>query len=217
MGGLADRLGPRLFMGIGPIVAGAGLLLMMRVSADAPYWTEVFPAVTVFALGLAATVAPLTATVLGAVDEQHSGVASGVNNAISRVAGLLAVAVLGAVVAGAFATKIDEELPGRLSPPAQAAVAEAKDRSLTTAPAERVPPPERERVRASFADASTSAFQLGLGIGGALVILGGLVSLAWIQNPRREVACEECPGGALVGASQDLGHVPATVATPARA
>jgi predicted MFS family arabinose efflux permease len=204
MGMLADRIGPRLFMGIGPIVAGTGLLLLMRVNEQADYWTQVLPGVVVFALGLSSTVAPLTATVLGSVEEKHSGVASGANNAIARVAGLLAIAVLGAVVAGAFSGKVDSELPGARSAAVSAAVAEAKARSITTAPADRVPASERARVHTALADASTSAFRLGLGIGGFAVILGGVVSLAGITNPRREVPCADCPGGALVGASEDL-------------
>jgi hypothetical protein len=187
-------------------VAGCGLLLMMRVNEHADYWAQVFPAVVVFALGLSSTVAPLTATVLGAVEEKHSGVASGVNNAIARIAGLLAIAVLGAVVAGAFAGDVNRELPPKLSPAARSAVAEAKARSITTAPASRVPPPERAQVHRALADASTSAFRLGLGIGGTVVILGGVVCLVGITNPRREVPCAECPGGALVGASQDHAH-----------
>jgi hypothetical protein len=206
MGALADRFGPRLFMGIGPIVAGSGLLLLMRVNEEGSYWSQVLPGVVVFGFGLASTVAPLTATVLGAVAEEHSGVASGVNNAIARIAGLLAIAVLGAAVAGAFASSVDEKLTGPLSPAVRSAVAEAKDRSITTAPAERVPAPERERVRTALAGSSTSAYRLGLGIGGILVIAGGIVSLVGIANPRREVRCEECPGGALVGASEDHAH-----------
>jgi hypothetical protein len=217
MGALADRYGPRLFMGIGPIVAGAGLFLMMRVGEDASYWSDVLPGVVVFALGLSSTVAPLTATVLGAVEEKHSGVASGVNNAIARIAGLLAIAVLGAVVAGAFSAKIDEQLPGPLSPAERSVVAEAKARSLTTAPADRLPPPERGQAHAALAGASTSAFHLSLGIGGVIVVLGGLVCLVGIENPRRKVACEECPGGALVGASQDQGHLPRREPEPAAA
>jgi MFS family permease len=207
-GALADRYGPRLFMGIGPLVAGVGLLLMMRVNGSASYWSEVFPGVVVFALGLSATVAPLTATVLGAVDEKHSGVASGVNNAIARIAGLLAIAVLGAVVAGAFASHVNDKLPPPLSPAVQSAVKDAKARSITVAPANSVPPPERPRVHAALEDSSTSAFHLGLGIGAVFVILGGVVCLVGIVNPKREVACEECPGGALVGASQDQARQP---------
>jgi hypothetical protein len=84
-------------MGGGPLVAGAGLLLYTRVGADAPYLTEVLPALLVFSFGLAATVAPLTATVLADADERNAGIASAVNNAIARVAGLIGVAALGPI------------------------------------------------------------------------------------------------------------------------
>jgi EmrB/QacA subfamily drug resistance transporter len=208
-GRLADKYGPRWFMGFGPIVAGVGLALLMRLDSKADYVSQLLPALLVFGLGLSMTVAPLTSTVLGAVEEKHAGVASGVNNAIARVAGLLAIAVLGAFVSSQFNSVVDEKLGnGALSPPARAAVAEAKDRSITTEPARRVPPPERPVVRRALEDASTSAFSLGLGIGALLVLAGGVVSLVGIQNPRRSVPCADCPGGALVGASQDLGRLP---------
>jgi EmrB/QacA subfamily drug resistance transporter len=102
MGALADRIGPRPFMGFGPIVAGAGLALYLRTDADAPYVTEVLPALLVFSLGLSATVAPLTATVLADADEHNAGIASGINNAIARIAGLLGVAALGIITGGAL-------------------------------------------------------------------------------------------------------------------
>src|SRR6476661_4917347 len=89
-------------MTAGPIVAGAGLLLMLRVDSDADYLADVLPAIVVFGLGLAATVAPLTATVLDSVEERRVGIASGVNNGVSRVAGLLAIAILGAVISAQF-------------------------------------------------------------------------------------------------------------------
>jgi EmrB/QacA subfamily drug resistance transporter len=208
-GALADKYGPRWFMGFGPIIAAAGLALLMRLDAKADYLTQLLPALLLFGLGLSMTVAPLTSTVLGAVEEKHAGVASGVNNAIARVAGLLAIAVLGAFVSSQFSSTVDARLGARpLSAAARSAVAEAKDRSLTTAPAARVPPPERAEVRSALEDASTSAFRLGLGIGAGLVLLGGIASLVGIENPRRSVPCEECPGGALVGASEELGRLP---------
>jgi EmrB/QacA subfamily drug resistance transporter len=208
-GRLADKYGPRWLMGFGPIVAGVGLLLLLRVDSKADYATQLLPALLVFGLGLSMTVAPLTSTVLSAVDEKHAGVASGVNNAIARIAGLLAIAVLGAFVASQFSSVVDDRLGDRgLSPPARAAVAEAKDRSITTAPAERVPPPERPVVKEALEDASASAFRVGLGIGAVLVFAGGVVSLVGLRNPRRSVPCADCPGGALVGASEDLGRLP---------
>ena len=109
-GALADRLGPRLFMTAGPIVAGAGLLLFTRVGADPSYPTVILPAVLVFGLGLAATVAPLTATVLGSVPAGYSGLASGTNNAVSRIASLLAIAAVGAAVSAAFVARLEHDL-----------------------------------------------------------------------------------------------------------
>jgi MFS family permease len=94
MGRLAQRIGPRWPMTIGPIVAAVGLSMMVRIGADASYVTDVLPAAIVFALGLSATVAPLTATVLAAAPRHQVGVASAVNNDVARAAGLLAVAVL---------------------------------------------------------------------------------------------------------------------------
>lgn len=93
-GALAARIGPRLQLSVGPIVVAAGLLLLTRIGPGAGYVTEVLPAVAVFGLGLAATVAPLTSTVLAAAPVEHTGVASAVNNAVARTAGLVAVAVL---------------------------------------------------------------------------------------------------------------------------
>ena len=97
-GALAQRIGPRLPMTAGPLVAAVGLVLLARVESGSAYATSVLPAVVVLGLGLALTVAPLTATVLAAVDVRQAGVASGVNNAVARTAGLVAVAALPALV-----------------------------------------------------------------------------------------------------------------------
>jgi EmrB/QacA subfamily drug resistance transporter len=218
MGGLADRVGPRLFMGLGPVVAGAGMLLLLRVDESASYAADVLPGVLVFSLGMTATVAPLTAAVLAAVDDGHAGIASGVNNAIARIAGLLAIAVIGAFVASAFASEIDERLAGReLSATARAVVVESKERSISTAPADRLRGPEAEPIRAALTESSTAAFHVGLILGGVLMIGGGLVALLGIENPRRDVSCAECPGGALVGAPEDVGRPPLRPREPAPA
>ena len=105
-GALSDRIGPRLLMGLGPIVAGLGLVWMGRLDADVNYVTDLLPGVLVFGLGLSATVAPLTNTVLGAVPQHNAGVASGVNNQVARVAALLAIAAVGAVVAATFESEL---------------------------------------------------------------------------------------------------------------
>jgi EmrB/QacA subfamily drug resistance transporter len=93
-GALAARIGPRLQMSVGPLLVGAGLALFVRVGAGGGYVSEVLPAVLVFGLGLAVTVAPLTTTVLAAAPSEHAGIASAVNNDVARAAGLIAVAVL---------------------------------------------------------------------------------------------------------------------------
>jgi EmrB/QacA subfamily drug resistance transporter len=206
-GALADRFGPRLFMGVGPILGGIGLLMLLGLDSDPDYVTEVLPGMALFGLGLAVTVAPLTATVLSDADHNHSGIASGVNNAVARVAGLLAIAAVGAVVSGEFGRSVDEAVSGRpLTPQGQQAVEDAKDRPLTTEAARDAPPAERTFLSRTFEDASVEAFHVGMGISGALVVAGGLISLAGIQNPRRKVVAAECPGGAICGASEDLAH-----------
>jgi MFS family permease len=93
-GALAERLGPRIPLTIGPLVIAVGMLMLAAIERGDTYVASVLPAVSVFGLGLAITVAPVTATALAAVDARHSGAASGINNAVSRAAGLLAVALL---------------------------------------------------------------------------------------------------------------------------
>ncbi|GAB2476149.1 MFS transporter [Xylanimonas ulmi] len=101
-GALAGRYGARAFMTVGPLLAAAGFLLMLVTDAGAHYWTQVLPGMLVFGLGLAVTVAPLTAAILGAVPPADAGIASGVNNAVARVAGLVVVALAGVILGGAL-------------------------------------------------------------------------------------------------------------------
>lgn len=93
-GALATRIGPRLPLTVGPLLAAAGLLLLRGIEPDGSYWTQVLPGVTLFGLGMTLVVAPLTASVLAAVPDRFAGVASGVNNAAARAGGLIAVAAL---------------------------------------------------------------------------------------------------------------------------
>ena len=98
MGQLSERIGPHLPLTIGPIIAGAGMLLGLRIQSEASYWTTVLPAMAVMALGMAIAVAPLTSAVLGSVEEKHVAMASGFNSAVARVGGLVATALLGVVL-----------------------------------------------------------------------------------------------------------------------
>src|SRR3954453_5665973 len=119
-GALADRIGPRVFMGAGPLIGGAGIVWLGQIGASPRYWTDILPGVLVFGLGLSLTVAPLTATVLGGVAEAHAGIASAVNNATARIGSLLAVAAVGAVVAAAYANALHVNAPGDAHPQALA-------------------------------------------------------------------------------------------------
>jgi Na+/melibiose symporter-like transporter len=211
-GAMADQIGPHRFMAGGPIIAGAGLLLLVRTNAQADYVTQILPGVLVFGLGLAMTVAPLTAAVLSSVELGHSGLASGVNNAVARVASLIAIAALGAVVAASFTSQLDSRLRGHpLSSQTRAAVAQARTRPLVTS-VQGVPPAQRKLVHAALVDASVHAFRIGMLISAALAVLGGLVSLVGIENPRRRVASAECSGGALGIASDSARGAPAGAA-----
>jgi EmrB/QacA subfamily drug resistance transporter len=200
MGRLADRFGPRVFMGFGPLTAAVGVALMLRLHAHVSYLGQLFPALLVFSLGLASTVAPLTAAVLSDAAESNAGIASGVNNAIARVAGLIAIAAIGAVISAQFDSNLDRRLDGvALTPAARVAVAQARGQTLTRVPASRA----GVRVSLAVQSASVDAFRVGMGISAALVALGGLLGLAGIRNPRRVVRCEDCAGGQFAGQPLD--------------
>ena len=203
-GALADKHGPRFFMGVGPLVAAAGLAWFLRLDADVDYLTDLLPGLLVFALGLSMTVAPLTATVLADADERNAGIASGVNNAIARVAGLVAIAGVGAVVASSFGSTLVEELGAEAERPEVAAAAEeAKKQPLSDVAVPDAPPAVRREVEAAAETASVEAFRMGIAIATALVALGGILGLVGIINPRRQVSAADCPGGQLVGQTRE--------------
>ena len=203
-GRLADRLGPRAFMGGGPLLTTCGLLLMLRLDVETDYVTEVLPAIVLFALGLSLTVAPLTATVLADADEHNAGIASGINNAIARVSGLLGIAALGAVIAAQFGGTMDDRLAGtRLSAEGQARVEAVKERNLAVVDPAGLPAEEGRRLVEASEASSLRAFRVGMGISAILVGLGGIVGAVGIVNRRRPVKAGDCGGGQLAGAPQD--------------
>ena len=183
-GGLVARIGGRLPLTIGPIVAAVGVALYARPGIGGSYWTTFFPAVVVLGFAMAITVAPLTTTVMGAVESQHAGVASGVNNAVSRVAGLLAVALFSVVLVQMFDTRVKTSLDGlRLTTSARTAI----DRELpkmagadvdAALPINSSP---RAAIRAAIAEAFVSAFRVVL-IGTAAVALMAAIVGALLQS-----------------------------------
>jgi EmrB/QacA subfamily drug resistance transporter len=212
-GALADRLGPRLFMGGGPLIAGAGMVMLLSFGVRVNYLTEVLPGILVFSLGLSITVAPLTAGILAGIDQTEAGIGSAVNNAVARVAGLIATVAIGAIVAAQFGSSLDHRLAGRrITPRGRVAVAEAKQMTLGRPAVAGVPPREARAITVASGQSSLEAFRVGIGVASGLVVLGGLIGAAGIQNPRRVVRAQRCPGGQLAGAPLDAAGLHASAA-----
>jgi hypothetical protein len=186
-------------MGAGPLVAAAGLLLFQRTGVRAEYVSEVLPALLVFSLGLSMTVAPLTAAVLAGA-EREAGIASGVNNAVARVAGLLGTAAVGAAISSAFSSSLDSHLAGTtLGVAARALVRTTKRLPLGRPNVSGLPPAQAHALREAAEQASLHSFHLGLAIAAVLVAIGGLVGVAGIRNPSKDVDAAECASGQLTG------------------
>jgi EmrB/QacA subfamily drug resistance transporter len=161
-GGLVARTGARLPLTAGPLIAAAGLALFALVGVSDSYWTGVFPAVVVLGLGMAITVAPLTTTVMGAVPSDHAGVASGINNTVSRVAGLLAIAAFGVVLTGRFNEKMRPMLEQSWITPEVKARIEKETSKLAGAQLDSVPLDQRRRsaLQGAVSESFLSGFRL---------------------------------------------------------
>lgn len=183
-GHLAGTYGPRLFMGLGPVIGGIGLIMFLLIDTQADYVRQVLPGILVFGIGLAVTVAPLTAAILGDVDKARSGIASAVNNSISRIAGLLAVAIVGAVIIGLFNARLDAALADATTPLPSDERRIVESRKGSPLASVDVP----GRAGALLTDATLSSFHQTAVFMGLVVIAGGLVSLVGIRNPRRRQA-----------------------------
>jgi EmrB/QacA subfamily drug resistance transporter len=179
-GGLVARLGSRLPLTAGPVVAAAGFALYARPGLGGSYWTTFFPAAVALGLGMAIAVAPLTTSVLGAVEATHAGVASGINNAVARIAGLLAIAIFGVVLVRGFDAHVRPAL-GRidLAAPARAAI----DRELPKLAgadlgAVSLAPAQRAAVRRDIDEAFLAAFRRVLLAAAALALAAGATGAA---------------------------------------
>lgn len=180
-GALAGKHGPRLFMGFGPIISCLGFLMMLNLGANINYWTDLFPAIIMFGFGLSMTVAPLTAAILGDIPSRDAGIASAVNNALARIAGLVAVAVIGVVILAQFSASIDNS---EIAVWSQASISTAK-----LAPLQTIPPKPYQndlQFKIMLSNASVSAFHSGILTISGLLATGGVVSLAGIRNPSKK-------------------------------
>jgi EmrB/QacA subfamily drug resistance transporter len=202
MGRLADRYGPRPFLTVGPLLVAAGFGLMLRYGTSVSLLGDVLPALLVFSLGLACTVSPLTATVLGDARDTEAGIASAVNNAVARTAGLISVAAVGAIVAAQYGADLRARVADRLPASAQSAVRAAEQRTFGTIDARGLTAADRAVAGQAAASASESAFHLAMTIGAGLLVIAGAAGGIGLRTSRRRgpVAAADCGGGSFTGA-----------------
>jgi EmrB/QacA subfamily drug resistance transporter len=182
-GGLVARFGPKRPLVVGPLIAAAGFLLFALPSVGGSYWTTFFPAFMVLGLGMAVSVAPLTTVVMSSVDQTRAGIASGINNAVSRVAGVLAVAIFGIVMVTAFSARLQHSLVGLDLAPA--ALHQVQSRVIRLAAIE-VPagldPQTTSAIRAAIAHAFIYAFRLVTLICAVLAVTSAAVAARMIPS-----------------------------------
>jgi len=180
-GGLVARVGSRLPLTIGPIVAAMGLALYARAGIGGSYWTTFFPAVVVLGLGMAIVVAPLTTTAMTAVEAEHAGVASGVNNAVARVAGLIAVAVFGIMLVRSFDARASAALDRLQLPPSARTAIDRELSKLAGAEVDAViDVPQQVAARRAIDESFVAAFSVVM-IAAAVVALAAAASGALIR------------------------------------
>lgn len=182
-GGLVNRYGAKLPLVIGPLIAAVGFFLFSLPGIGGSYWTTFFPAVVVLGIGMATTIAPLTTTVLGAVDDRYAGIASGINNAVARVAGLLAIAVLSIFVLHAFNSSLDSRLNALHVSPGVRQLLEAQRNKLAGA---QVPAAAHGTLHAAMQHAIAAAFvdsfHLAMWIGVGLALTSALCAFLLVEG-----------------------------------
>jgi EmrB/QacA subfamily drug resistance transporter len=183
-GGLVDRYGARRPLILGPIVAACGFALFARTGVGGgSYWTTFFPAILVLGFGMSISVAPLTTAVMGAVEDRHSGVASGINNAVSRCAGLLAVAVLGIILLTTFSRSLDQRLAKLdLSPEIRQVLSAERTRLAALEAPASAPPELRAGVRTAVDEAFVDGFRRVMLVAAGLALLASLSAWGLLEK-----------------------------------
>jgi len=186
-GGLVARFGSKFPLVVGPAIAALGFALLAIPGVDANYWTGFFPGIAVIGLGMAITVAPLTTTVMSAVDSGKSGIASGINNAVARVASLLAIAVFGIVMLAAFTSSLDASLASAQVPPA---VRQSVDDQRVKLAGAEIPPevgePLHTQLQTSVDEAFVSGFRLTMLACAALALASAASAWLMVEGKRSE-------------------------------
>jgi EmrB/QacA subfamily drug resistance transporter len=188
-GGLVERTGARRPLIFGPLLAATGFFLLSLPAVGGSYVTTFFPGIVVLGLGMAASIAPLTTTVMNAVDEESVGIASGVNNAVSRVAGLLAIAILGMALFSIFGAELERRMAALpVDPVARQEVLTHRDQLGATAPPARLPPEQAAAVRDAIALSFVKGFQDLARLSAGLSVLAAACAFFWIlpTGARRE-------------------------------
>ena len=184
-GGLIDRFGARLPLTIGPITAGVGFALFAWPGVNANYWTSFFPAVLVLGLGMAISVAPLTTTVMSSVGEEQAGVASGINNAVSRTAGLLAIAVFGVVMLHAFSQRLLTRMNEmQTSEQLKHAVYEQRVKLAALEVAPNTDPATLEKIKGAIAESFVFGFRTIMFTSAVLALASAASSWLFISRSR---------------------------------
>ena len=182
-GGLVERCGAKIPLVAGPLIAAAGFALFLRPDIGGTYWTTFFPAIVVLGLGMAVSVAPLTTTVMNSVPENRVGVASGINNAISRTAGLLAIAVFGIVMLQSFDRRLDQRLSEiELTSSARDALATQRNKLAGAELPKELHPDTRAIVRRAIEESFVSGFRVVMGLGALLAVGSAASAVVLIQR-----------------------------------
>jgi EmrB/QacA subfamily drug resistance transporter len=182
-GGLINSFGSKLPLVVGPVIAAIGFALFALPGTGGSYWTTYFPAAVVLGLGFAVTVAPLTTAVMGAVDVRHSGVASGVNNAVSRTAGLVAIAVLGIVMLGAFNSSLDGRMgPLEVSPQVRQAIDSQRNKLAAAEIPATVDAQTRSKLKVALDESFLDGFRLVMIINAGLALASALAAALLVEG-----------------------------------
>jgi EmrB/QacA subfamily drug resistance transporter len=202
-GGLVTRYGAKLPLIIGPIIAAAGFMLFALPGVGGTYWTTFFPAVVVLGIGMAISVAPLTTAVMGAVDARRSGIASGINNAVARTAGLLAVAMLGLVALAIFSVNLDSQvgtLP--ISPGIRALLVAQQSKLVGIAIPNDLSSSAQAAVQQVINQSFVSSFRVIMLIATAMALISALSSFLLIEGKRPSLDSQESRSTPLQGTTQ---------------
>jgi EmrB/QacA subfamily drug resistance transporter len=187
-GGLVEKYGPKIPLVAGPLIAALGFALFMLPGVGGSYWQKFFPAVVILGTGMAVSVAPLTTTVMNSVAQNRVGIASGVNNAVARGAGLLAIAVLGIVMLHAFNHALDERLAGwKLSPSAWQSLQAERSKLAAAAPPENLDALTQQVIVRAIDESFVDGFRLIMAIGAMLAVASAIAAWVFIGGAARQV------------------------------